>query len=262
MVSTRHHPRPFPETPTPTTPSQPKSSSSSPRDVSTSVSPTSQNRGVTQSSGVRQKASAVGGISHRVPPLLLGWLLVSLPLVVWDTGYIFLRPHSMPGGKFHSPIWKPYALYGTVDYVYGWPAWNNHVGFSAAQASLNAVETAMYIYYLRVLFNHGAKNFFVFQNLDEFIKGSDESAITGPDVAMAVLVLFSAAVMTLSKTILYWFNEYFGGFANIGHNTPWNLVLLWIIPNGLWIVLPIYMIYVLGEEMLALMQGSAYNKAK
>ncbi|KAK4943578.1 hypothetical protein LTR10_016872 [Elasticomyces elasticus] len=168
----------------------------------------------------------------------------------------------MPGGKFHTPIWKPYALYGTVDYVYGWPAWNDHVGFSAAQASLNAVETAMYIYYLTVLFNHGGKDFFVFRNLNEFLKGSDESTIAGPDIGKAVLVLFSAAVMTLSKTILYWFNEYFGGFANIGHNTPWNLVLLWIIPNGLWILFPIYMIYVLGQEMLALMQGSAYDKAK
>jgi hypothetical protein len=42
----------------------------------------------------------------------------------------------MPGGKFHSPIWTPYALYGTVDYMYGWPAWNAGIGFTAAQGSL------------------------------------------------------------------------------------------------------------------------------
>lgn len=123
----------------------------------------------------------------------------------------------MPGGKWHSPIWKPYALYGTVDYVYGWPAYNNHVGFSAAQAALNAVETAMYLYYLRALFDHSGKKFFVFRNLNEFLEGSNKTAITGPDVAKAVLVLFSGAVMTLSKTILYCeFSKEFGTYS--GHD--------------------------------------------
>ncbi|KAK5198718.1 hypothetical protein LTR92_001189 [Exophiala xenobiotica] len=166
----------------------------------------------------------------------------------------------MPGGKLHSPIWTPYALYGTVDYVYGWPAWDNHVGFAAAQAFLNAFETVMYIYYLAVIIKSGADKYFTARTIDEFFVGSSEKTVSGPGVARAVLVLFSSSVMTLSKTVLYWLNEYFGGFANIGHNTPYRLILLWIIPNGLWLLFPTYMIYVLGKEILANMDGADHDK--
>ncbi len=55
-------------------------------------------------------------------------------------------------------------------------------------------------------------------------------------------------------------NEYFSGFANVGHNTLSQLVLLWIVPNGLWLVLPSYMIYVLGKEIIDHLEGSAHQK--
>jgi hypothetical protein len=109
----------------------------------------------------------------------------------------------MPGGKFHSPIWKLYALYGTVDYVYGWPAWNGHVGFTAAQASLNAVETAMYIYYFVAIYRNASGNLLTTRSMKAFFLGDDDNSVRGPGVAKAVLYLFSAAVMTLSKTVLY-----------------------------------------------------------
>ncbi|EXJ92493.1 hypothetical protein A1O3_01045 [Capronia epimyces CBS 606.96] len=166
----------------------------------------------------------------------------------------------MPGGSLHWPLWKPYALYGTVDYVYGWPAWNGHVGFTAAQASLNVAETVMYIYYLAVVFRNGAPGVLNFSDLNGLLVGKRDQAIAGPGVAKAVLVLFSATVMTLSKTVLYWLNEYFSGFANVGHNTLPDLLLLWVLPNGLWLIFPVYMIYVLGKEMLEGMDGIASEK--
>ena len=106
----------------------------------------------------------------------------------------------MPGGKFHSPIWSPYALYGTIDYMYGWPAWDARSGFTAAQGSLNAVELAMDLFYLWVVFANGK------------VKKSDkkkdfmwlvweEKKVEG--AGLAVLVLWGAAVMTFSKTALY-----------------------------------------------------------
>ena len=141
--------------------------------------------------------------AHKVPPMLLVWLYVSLPLVLWDTSYVFLRPHSMPGGKYHSPIWKLYALYGTVDYVYGWPAYDSHVGFTAAQASLNVVETAMYFFYLAAIYVNGSGNFFQTRDVKSFFLGEERNSVSGPGVASGVLYLFSAAIMTLSKTVLY-----------------------------------------------------------
>lgn len=135
------------------------------------------------------------------------WLVVSVPLVIWDTGYVLLRPHSMPGGSLHSPIWIPYALYGSVDYIYGWPAWNERNGFTAAQSVMNVFETLGYLYYLWIVYHHGAT--VVNSRGDKKLKKGMVWLLTGDKVvagrtgATALLVAFIASVMTLSKTALY-----------------------------------------------------------
>jgi hypothetical protein len=48
----------------------------------------------------------------------------------------------------------------------------------------------------------------------------------------APMIGFGAALMTLSKTLLYLAQEYYCGFCAVGHNKVWDLVLLWIVPNG------------------------------
>jgi hypothetical protein len=48
-------------------------------------------------------------------------------------------------------------------------------------------------------------------------------------------------------------NEYFSNFENIGHNSASNLFWLWILPNGLWLLFPSWMIYVMGKEIVAAM---------
>ena len=100
----------------------------------------------------------------------------------------------MPGGKFHSPFWTPYALYGTVDYMYGWPAWNNHNGFTAAQGTLNLLESIMYCWYLYVVGS---------QVVEWSYEGLRTLEVKGKGVNLAVLIGFSGAVMTVSKTLLY-----------------------------------------------------------
>ena len=120
--------------------------------------------------------------------LTLLWLIISLPLVVWDTAYVLLRPHSMPGGALHAPVWTPYALYGTVDYIYGEKAWNEHNGFTGAQASLNVVESVGYIGYLLVVWRFGERG---------------SSALAGGWGGVACLIGFALSVMTVSKTLLY-----------------------------------------------------------
>lgn len=170
--------------------------------------------------------------THTPTRATLFWMAVSLPLVAWDTVYVLGRPHTMEGGALHWPLWVPYKLYGEVDHIYGWKAFNARNGFTAAQGLLNLVETAMYLLYLILFFR------------------SPSRRLTGRPAAVAVLVGFSAAVMTLSKTILYWMNEYYSGFDNIGHNPFFDLVYLWIIPNGAWLIGSSYMIWNLGSEIL------------
>ena len=196
MVATRRHPDgDFPDPAiTPTT---------SPSKTSSTV--TKQTHQAPSTSKPRSPSSYPGYTHLASYPTTL-WLLVSLPLVIWDTLYVFLRPHSMPGGRFHSPIWTPYALYGTVDHVYGWPAWHDKGGFTAAQASLNVLETVIYGYYLGVLWTRarvprigGQK-----KSTGWFIGMSEEGRRKVVDGAsLAVISLFAAAVMTVSKTVLY-----------------------------------------------------------
>ncbi len=130
--------------------------------------------------------------SHMPSTPLLLWLAVSLPLVTWDTGYMLLRPHSMPGGSLHSPLWVPYALYGEVDGMYGFKQWDLKNPFAAAQSLMNVVETVMYLGYLWMWFSYGKP-----------AVAGGRKAIGGEIGGLTVLLGFSAAVMTVSKTVLY-----------------------------------------------------------
>lgn len=129
---------------------------------------------------------------HTASSTTILWLAISLPLVIWDIGYVFGRPHTMPEGFLHWPLYVPYALYGEVDHVYGWKAFNAKNGFTAAQTALNVVETVMYLVYLYMLWTRA----------DKTLDGVKRT-LSGRDGALAVVIGFSAAVMTLSKTILY-----------------------------------------------------------
>lgn len=165
----------------------------------------------------------------------------------------------MPGGHIHNYLWKPYALYGTVDHVYGWPAWENRVGFTGAQATLNAFETAFYIWYLvvigkRVASGDGFVRGIALKSLNPFARFDENGRPKlivrgGSDVATAVVICFASFVMTLSKTLLYALNEYFSDWSNVRHNSWATIFWLWIMVNGAWLVVPTYMCYVFGKEI-------------
>ncbi|RMZ87602.1 hypothetical protein DV736_g5174, partial [Chaetothyriales sp. CBS 134916] len=284
MVSTRHHPRQFPEPATPAsrstkcTPAKTKSTSiskvrsrpTSPTGPASSAvvdgANTANGTVIAKPAPLRRKRNSTRAAStqtytHTIDTLTILWLSVSLPLVFWDIGYVVLRPHSMPGGKFHSPVWIPYGLYAAVDYLYGFPAWNNGVGFTAAQTMLNVIETLMYCYYLYILAVRGKGTGWIAKLWTQKFSTTTGTAVTvkGQGVAFAVLVAYAAAVMTVSKTALYWLNEYFSNFENIGHNSVSTLFWLWIVPNGAWLVFPSWMIYVLGTEIVAAMNEAGYS---
>lgn len=149
-------------------------------------------------SSTKAAAAAAATWHHSPTSLTLLWMAISLPLVTWDTIYCLGRPHTMEGGFLHWPLYVPYKLYGEVDHVYGWKSFDAKNGFTSAQGLLNAVETAMYLYYLWVVYSKG-----VAVAAADGQKQQSRRAVQGRDGAFAVLVGFSAAVMTLSKTVLY-----------------------------------------------------------
>ncbi|KAL8948155.1 MAG: hypothetical protein Q9222_005632 [Ikaeria aurantiellina] len=148
----------------------------------------------------------------------------------------------MPAGKWHRPFFTPYALYGTVDYMYGWPAFDAGNGFTSAQGSMNVLESLGYLGYLYAYWKHG-------QGQWTYANGQLRS-IGGGWGGIACLSGFSLALVTFSKTVLYALNEHFSDYSNTRHNDLSRLVFLWIIPNGFWLVLPLYMIYIFGTDIL------------
>jgi hypothetical protein len=154
----------------------------------------------------------------------------------------------MEGGKLQWPIWKPYEIYAKIDHVYGWPGWNNHDGFGGAQGALNAVEVVLYGLYLAIVYNHsvaapGGRGVQVGQGVKGLFAGGRR--IEGRTGNKALIIGFTAAVMTLSKTVLYCecisqcckvapailttadFNEYFSHFENVKHNDWLTLFLFY-----------------------------------
>lgn len=232
MVSTRAGSS-RPGSAAPESPATPKSPAKSQRGRRASSKPRSAPASAPRASRSRA-ASSAGGYDHAPTFWTTAWLAVSLPLVIWDTFYVLGRPHTMEGGWMHYPLWAPYKLYGEVDHVYGWKHYNSGSGFTSAQGALNAIETVMYLYYAYVFFVKAQK-----------------TSVSGRQASGAVLTAFSAAVMTLSKTLLYCkfeklqpraqtrdrvltrpgLNEYYSGFDGIGHNDLMSLIFLWIIPK-------------------------------
>lgn len=165
------------------------------RSSSSGMTPARPAEAPSTSSAVSTRSStrpSSSGWTHAPGKLAIFWLAVSLPLVTWDTGYVLLRPHSMPGGKLHWPIWAPYKLYGEIDGMYGWKEFNANNGFTSAQGMLNVVETAMYVWYLWLYLAHAKE-----------AAAGGAKVLSGRLAGIAVLVGFSAAVMTVSKTVLY-----------------------------------------------------------
>ncbi|KAL0576532.1 hypothetical protein V5O48_005452 [Marasmius crinis-equi] len=127
-------------------------------------------------------------------------------VLLWDAGFCFMRPRSFEGGDLHW-LWGPYGLYQKVDLVYSVEAYERGDGFTNAQALLNIVENFLNMLYLYTAY-----------------------VSAWPP---APLIGFTAASMTLAKTVLYWVQEYYCNFCAIGHNDLKTLIQYWILPGGL-----------------------------
>ncbi|KAF2817687.1 uncharacterized protein BDZ99DRAFT_484469 [Mytilinidion resinicola] len=272
MVSTRHHPREFPPavlgaSPTKSPAKSSRTSTSSPTPSSPATpSKSLTKRALTNSIAASPSSPPAAVWAHTASNVTVAWILVSLPVVVWDALYCLLRPHTMAGGALQWPLWKPYELYASIDYVYGWPAWEARDGFTAAQAWLNMVEVIGYGLYITILYDHGAsaaggRGLQFGHGVEGWFAGGRR--VQGRQASRAVVIAFVASVMTASKTVLYFLNEACSGFKNVRHNEWVVLVPLYIATNGIWLVMSSYMTYVFGAEIIeGLDAASGVNSKK
>ncbi|GAA5887168.1 hypothetical protein JCM16303_002212 [Sporobolomyces ruberrimus] len=169
---------------------------------------------------------------YRPPTWVNAWFLISTVAVMWDIGFVLARPHSFAGGSMHH-FWKPYALYEKIDLVYSPSHYARKEGFTSAQTYMNIIESILNLMFL---------------------------VLSGQKSPVAILVGFSAVLMTASKTVLYWLVDHQSGWAATGHNTARDWWLLFALPNGLWILFPTVLALMFGFEIAKSLRIAAKEK--
>lgn len=123
---------------------------------------------------------------------ILCWAVFAVPFTIWDTAYIFLRPHTLAGHKWHAPIFTPYSDYAAVDRVYGEQAFLEKDGFTAAQGIINMTEVTIYAIYFWIVMAKGNKSV-----------ATGKRTVGGKAGGLAVALGLAAGSMTFTKTALY-----------------------------------------------------------
>ncbi len=157
---------------------------------------------------------------NSLPKWIIIWLTLSMLINSWDVMYILLRPESFSGGKY-AAIFMPYAQYIKIDPSYA----NLNNQFIKSLALMDIFQIA--IGFLALCFNGFRK------------------------ITFAILLAFSALLLTGTETVLVFALEAFDHFKHVEHNSASVILFQYILPNSLWIIFPFLGVFVLGGYMRA-----------
>jgi hypothetical protein len=169
--------------------------------------------------------------THKPRLPILIWCLWVFPFTLWDTLYLCLRPHSLPGGKWHDRYFsRTFAIWASIDRSYGDQGWLDQDGFVLAQSVINMVEAFLCVYYVWTIWKSG--------------NGGLRAPVSGRAGARALLIGLCAGYVTLTKTSLYCksystalfitsanrlvLRECFSGYRYTGHNDWKPFLTTWI----------------------------------
>ena len=167
------------------------------------------------------------------------WIFLSSIVVIWDASYILLRPLSMYKGSLYM-LFMPYSKYITVDKLYG----DINNPFVKAQSIMNIMECVvnyigLYVYHIQ--YKRGNR-----RNVTE---------------RTGLVILLCSVSATLAKTLLYGIHDMYHTPSNTAHNNYIDWIFVYIIPNGLWIVVPAAVCVHIGSK-LAHTNTSSRSKAQ
>ncbi|KAF8652323.1 hypothetical protein AX16_004450, partial [Volvariella volvacea WC 439] len=134
------------------------------------------------------------------------WIFVMSLLMIWDAGYIFMRPRSLPGGDLRW-IWSVYSYMEPVDHLYGKRALDLSDGLLGSIGAINLVETVLNCMYIWKTY---------------LVETPERSA---------PLYAFTSASMCLAKMIILVARQHFCGWCELRHNEFLPLFWNWIFPT-------------------------------
>ncbi|KAF9532669.1 hypothetical protein CPB83DRAFT_890853 [Crepidotus variabilis] len=158
------------------------------------------------------------------------WFAITAPIILWDAGYLLMRPRSMEGGDLRW-IWSFFDIYERIDNVYSIKGYYEKAGFGPAAAVLNIIETTLNLLYL--YFVHVAPN------------------------DMAPIFGFSGAGLTLAKTTLWALQEHFCQHCSYaaGMTNFTEFFKFWIAPTVVWYIFCSSIVVTLGTDMASALSG-------
>ncbi|KAF9546511.1 hypothetical protein CPC08DRAFT_376352 [Agrocybe pediades] len=164
------------------------------------------------------------------------WFLITAPIILWDAGYVLMRPRSMEGGDLRW-FWRGFDRYERIDKVYSVKGYHEKAGFAPAAAISNLIETSLNLAYLFTVH------------------------IAPKDIAP--LLGFAGASLTLCKTTIWVLQEYFCGACSRSDMSEYSeIVKFWIFPNIMWFTFCSLIVVRLGRDISASLSRSASEKAQ
>ncbi len=159
--------------------------------------------------------------SKSLPTWVVYWLALSTPIVIWDALFVLCRPASFPDNAL-GMIWSPaYRIYLAIDH--GYADLSNH--FVEAVATMSLLEAC--IVAIALLLNRAPSH-----------------------SSLPHLLVVVVTCLTGAKTILFFLYEGLNGWTSIAHNDPLPLIAGYIVPNGLWVIIPLLAAVATGRDLL------------
>ncbi|KAJ3513728.1 hypothetical protein NLJ89_g2789 [Agrocybe chaxingu] len=152
------------------------------------------------------------------------WFLITAPIILWDAGYVLMRPRSMEGGDLRW-FWSGFDTYERIDNVYSVKGYHDKTGFAPAAAVSNLVETSLNLIYI-----YGV-----------YISPRNTAPIFG----------FAGAGLTLAKTTIWVLQEHFCGRCSYfaGRTDFPETLKFWIAPNVVWFTFCSLIVVRLGRDI-------------
>jgi len=156
----------------------------------------------------------------KLPRWVILWLIISTVIVLWDAAFVLCRPASFPGGDLGF-LWSfAYETYLAVDRSYADVA--NHT--IAAFAVMSILEACVVC--VAVIADRKGRGY------------------------LAHLLVMLVTSLTGAKTMLFFLVDGMHGWPAVGHNELLPLLAFWVIPNGIWIVVPLTIATLTGRKLL------------